>query len=38
MEDVAINLKEGGIDVAVAAKRCHLRQSGYGLCGYNILR
>ena len=38
MDDEVIQLKERGIDVAVATKRCHLRQSEYGLHGYNILR
>ena len=36
MEDVGFQLKERDIDVAVATKRCHLRQSEVGLPGYNV--
>ena len=35
---VAFQLKERDIDVAVATKRCHLRQSEVGLPGYNVLQ
>ena len=38
MKNKVVQLKERGIDVAVATKRCHLRQSEYGFPGYNILR
>ena len=38
MKHVVLQLKELGIDVAVAAKRCHLRQSKVGLFRYNILQ
>ena len=31
-------LKERGIDVAVATKRCHLRKSETGLFRYNFLQ
>ena len=31
-------LKERDIDVAVATKRCHLKQSEVGLPGYNALQ
>ena len=38
MQDVSFQFKEGDIDVAVATKRCHLRQSKVGLPGYNALK
>ena len=37
-EDVDNQLKKRDIDVAVATKRCHLRQSEVGLFRYNILQ
>ena len=37
-EDVDNQLKKRDIDVAVATKRCHLRQSEVGLIRYNILQ
>ena len=38
MESVDHQPKERVIDVAVATKRCHLRQSKVGLPGYNALK
>ena len=38
MERVGQQPKERDIDVAVATKRCHLRQSKVGLPGYNALK
>ena len=38
MERVDYQPKERDIDVAVATKRCHLRQSKVGLPGYNALK
>ena len=38
MEDVGFQLKERDTDVAVATRRCHLRQSKVGLPGYNVLK
>ena len=37
-EDVGNQLKKRDIDVAVATKRCHLRQSKVVLPGYNSLK
>ena len=37
-EDMDDQLKKRDIDVAVATKRCHLRQSKVGLPGYNALK
>ena len=37
-KDEVGQLKKRGVDVAVATKRGHLRQSEYGFPGYNILR
>ena len=38
MEDLVFQPKERDINVAVATKRCHLRQSKVGLPGYNVLK
>ena len=38
MKNANQQLKERDIDVAVATKRCHLRQSKVGLPGYNALK
>ena len=38
MEHMVFQPKERDIDVAVATKRCHLRQSEVGLLGYNVLQ
>ena len=38
MEDVGFQLKKRDIDVAVATKRCHLRQSEVGSHRHNILK
>ena len=38
MKNVKHQPKERDIDVAVATKRCHLRQSKVGLPGYNALK
>ena len=38
MERVGHQPKERDIDVAVATKRCHLRQSEVGLFRYNFLQ
>ena len=38
MKNANQKLKERDIDVAVATKRCHLRQSKVGLPGYNALK
>ncbi|QNI81990.1 hypothetical protein SynRS9907_01142 [Synechococcus sp. RS9907] len=35
---MAFQLKEPDADVAVATRRCHLRQSEVGLPGYNDLQ
>ena len=36
--DGPFQLEERGVGVAVATKRCHLRQSEVGLLGYNFLQ
>ena len=38
MKSVNYQSKERDIDVAVATKRCHLRQSKVGMPGYNALK
>ena len=38
MKNMNYQTKERDIDVAVATKRCHLRQSKVGLPGYNFLQ
>ena len=38
MKNVNHQPKERDIDVAVATKRCHLRQSKVGLRGYNDMQ
>ena len=38
MKNVNHQPKERDIDVAVATKRCHLRQSEIGLFRYNVLQ
>ena len=35
---MVFQLKERGIEVAVATKRCHLRQSEVGLPGYKVVQ